>query len=289
MCQAKEESMRFVMDDAGDIPEEFARQYNVTIVPVSIMFGTDEYMSRVNIDHDTFYRMVEEVDDSRFPKTSQPTPYQFSEVYRRLLAEGDDEILTVTVGHKLSGTYDSAVQAAAELEGQGTFHIFDSMAGSSVQGYMVMESARLVEQGATAAEVLARLEQIRDTMTVVFMVQSLEFAVRGGRISSLRSTVASLLNIKPILKVKDGLIVQAGTVRTYKKALNHIIDFVCERMGDRPVRLGFIHARTPEGATELAARSSERLNVVEAFEQEMSIPVAVNLGPGALGIVAIPA
>ena len=281
--------MHLVMDAAGDLPEEYVARYNVTVVPVNVAFGQEQFRTGIDMDHKLFYEKAEAVSDDNFPKTSQPTPYQFVQAYQSLLDKKGRDILTVTVSEKLSGTYASAVAAAQELKDQANFHLFDSRAGSAAQGWMIIEAAELDRQGAAPAEIIKALERMRDEMVIVFLVRSLEFAVRGGRVSSLSGTMASLLRIQPILTVEDGLIVEAGRVRTYRKALSHIVNFVAERVGQGPVRLAYIHARAPEGAAELRRQANERLNVAGEFIQEMSVSVAINLGPGALGIVAFPA
>jgi DegV family protein with EDD domain len=280
--------MRIVIDDAGDLPPEVAEQYNIIIVPVNVTFGTEQYRTGVDIDRAGFYDKVKQVGADNFPKSSQPTPFQFAEVYRSLMAEGEQEIMTITVGQKLSGTYASAVAAAEELEGQATFHLFDSAGGSGAQGHMAIEAARLDQKGAPAEEILARLEQMRREQSVVFLINSLEYAVKGGRVGSLQSSFASLLRIKPIMELKDGLIVEAEKVRTYGKALDAIVDKVAQAVGDRPVKIAYIHAHDLNGANELRQRAGQRLNISEAFETEMGVAVAINLGPGALGLVAIP-
>lgn len=280
--------MRIVMDDAGDITPELAEQYNIVTIPVNVTFGTEQYLTGVELDHAGFYEKVKEVGDHNFPKSSQPTPFQYVELYKSLMAEGEDEIMTITVGQKLSGTYASAEAARAQLEGQATFHLFDSAGGSAAQGYMVIEAARLAQAGAPAEQILARLEQMRREQVVVFLIDSLEYAVKGGRVGLLQSSLASLLRIKPIMELRDGLIVEAGRVRTYGKALDYIVDKVAKDVGDKPVKLAIIHAHDPQGAAILRQRAEERLNVSEAFQSEMGVSVAINLGPGALGIVAIP-
>jgi DegV family protein with EDD domain len=280
--------MRIVVDDVADMPKELIEQYRIKVVPVNIHFGTEQFLSGVDMSHAQFYAKVKEVGNDNFPKTSQPNPYQFVEAYREILAEGEHEILTITVSEKLSKTYDSAAAAARELEGQGTFHLFDSQSGSAAQGYEAIEAARMAQQGKGIGEIMARLEQMRAETAIAFLINSLEYAVKGGRVGTLRSTVATLLNIKPIMQVKDGLIVEAGKVRTYKKALNYIVDYVKERVGDRPVKMMVIHAGDPEGAADLLALAEPQFQATEALTVDMAVPVAINLGPGALGIVAIP-
>jgi DegV family protein with EDD domain len=276
------------MDDAGDVPADLVEKYNIKMVPVNIVFGTEEYLSTIEMDHAAFYEKAKEVSSHNFPKTSQPSPFQYAEVFRSILAEGETEIIAICVGEKLSGTYASATAAAKELEGQGTFHIFDTASGSCGQGYMAIEAARMVERGAGAKAILERLQVMRETQAVVFLIDSLEYAVKGGRVSMLKSTLASLLRIKPIMDLRDGVISEAGTVRTYGKALVSIVDRVHERMGDKPCQVAYIHANDRQGAIRLQELSEARLNITEAITSDMAVSVAINLGPGALGLVAIP-
>jgi len=280
--------MQVIIDDAGDVPADLAEELDIRIIPVNIMFGTEEFLSGVNMDHRAFYEKVKGVNDSNFPKTSQPTPYQFEELYRDLIDKGEDEILTVTVSEKLSGTYASATAAARVLEGQATFHVIDSKSGSAAQGLMAVEAARMAQAGETFAAINARLQEMVNSQSIYFLVDSLDFAVRGGRVGLLRSTMASLLNIKPIMKVEDGLIVEGGKVRTYKKAVSFIVDAVRNDVGDRPVKMAAIHSNDQEAGQALLEEARSTLNCTESFLVDMSISVAINLGPGALGLIAIP-
>jgi DegV family protein with EDD domain len=166
--------------------------------------------------------------------------------------------------------------------------VIDDAGGSAAQGYMAIEAARMTERGSSIEEILSRLRQMREQMVVVFLIDSLEYAVKGGRVSSLQSAMASLLRIKPIMHIHDGLIVEAGKVRTYGRALDYIVDFVYQRVGNQPVKTAYIHAGAQDGVTKLQERAGPMLNATEVFTTEMAIGVAINLGPGALGIVAIP-
>lgn len=280
--------MKVITDDAGDVPADMAEALGIRVIPVNIMFGTEEFLSSVTMDHNAFYEKVKTVDDHNFPKTSQPTPYQFEEVYRELIDGGAEEILTVTVSEKLSGTYASATAAAGTLADQATFHVFDSQSGSAAQGLMAVEAARMAQAGETFETIEARLQKMRNGQSIYFLIDSLEFAVRGGRVGVLRSTMASLLNIKPIMKLEDGLIVEGGKVRTYNKAVSFIIDAVRKEVGDRPVKMAAIHSNDEEAGRALLEKAQAELASTESFLVDMAIPVAINLGPGALGLIAIP-
>lgn len=176
--------MRIVMDDAGDVPADLVEELDIKLISVNIAFGTEEYLTRITMDREAFDRKVKEVGSHNFPKTSQPTPYQFTETYEEILAEGENEILTITVGKKLSGTYDSAEAAAKELEGEATIHLFDSQSGSAGQGYMAIEAARMAKNGANYEAIVTQLRKMRANQSVVFLVDNLEYGVKCGRIST---------------------------------------------------------------------------------------------------------
>ena len=280
--------MRIVMDAAGDVPADLAEELNIYVIPVNIMFGTEEFLSDVTMDHKAFYQKVGTVGDHNFPKTSQPTPYQFERAYEEIIAEGEDEILTITVSEKLSGTYASAVAASRSLANGAKFHLYDSKAGSALQGIMAIEAARMSRGGDGIEPICQRLDQILEESATYFLIDSLEYAVRGGRVSSLRSTMASLLNIKPVMTLEDGLIVEAGKVRTYKKAIDYIINAVKADVDDRPSKLAIIHAGKPNAGQALLDKARPYFKITEEFLTDMAIAVAINLGPGALGMIAVP-
>lgn len=279
--------MRVVMDDAGDVSAKLRKELGIVTLPVNIMFGTEQFLSGVTMNHQQFYEKVKTVGNHNFPKTSQPTPFQFEEAYRQLIAAGEREILTITVSEKLSGTYASAVAAAKELEGQATFHLIDSQSGSAAQGILVIEAARMAKAGVPAGEIVKRINHLRTQSFVYFLIDSLEYAVKGGRVSTLRSTVASLLNIKPVMTLKDGVIVESSKVRTYKKALDYIIGVMKNDVGSRPVKMAVMHGGSPTTGQALMEMAHREFNIKEDFFVDMSVAVAINLGPGALGLVGV--
>lgn len=281
--------MRIVMDSVGDIPAHLIEELKICVIPVNIAFGEKAFLSGVTMDHAAFYEKTKQVTADNFPKTAQPTPYQFLECYQKLIEEGETDILTIVVSTKMAGTIQSARLAAEELAGQANFYRFDSLAGSAAQGFLAVAAARMAQDGASIETILARLEQMRDQMVSVFTIDSLEYAVKGGRVSSAKSIMASMLSIKPVMELKDGAIVEAGRVRTRKKAISHIVDVVAQAVGETAVKLAIIHANAPDDAATLWKLATAKLNGTEVNMIDMSIAVAINLGPGALGLVAVPA
>lgn len=280
--------MRIVMDDAGDISAKLLEELDIYVLPVNIMFGTEEFLSGISMDHAAFYTKTATVDDRNFPKTSQPTPYQFEQAFEEIIGGGETEILVITVSEKLSGTYASAVAAAKAVEGRAQVHLIDSKAGSALQGLMVVEAARMARAGRSIDAIKARVKKIQDDFSIYFLIDSLEYAVKGGRVSTLRAGFASLLNIKPIMTLDDGIIVEAGKVRTYKKAVDWMVDAVSRDVGTKRVNLAVMHANNQAAGEALLEKARPALNVEEFFFMDMAVAVAINLGPGALGLTAVP-
>lgn len=281
-------TLRIVIDDAADAPPELIEGCEIYVVPINVIFGSEQFLSGIDIDRASFYEKVKAARNDVFPKTSQPTPYQFEQVYRQALLDGADELVVVTVSERLSGTYASAVAAAEAVNAEMVVHVFDSQSGSAAQGLMAVEAARMARQGATAEQVLDALRAMRSKATIFMLIDSLEFAVRSGRVSLIQYGVASLLNIKAIMTVADGLIVPSGRVRTLGKAKQRIVEGAREAVGNLPVMLAAVHANRPEAGAELLERARPYFNIAEAYLLELALSVAVNLGPGTLGLVAVP-
>lgn len=279
--------MRIIVDDVADIPVDLIKKHNIWVVPVNVMFGTEEFLSGVTISADEFYNKTETVTAKNFPKTSQPTPFQFEEVYKEIVAAGERDILVITVSEKLSGTYASAVSAAKEMADKANVHIFDSKTGTTAHGLMAITAARMAEAGESIEAILAKLSKMRENMVVYVALDNLEYAVKGGRVSALKSLMASVLNIKPLVQLVDGAFEEAGKVRTRKKVYKKLVDLVYAQTGDRPAQVAVVHARDMKRAQILLKEASAVLNVSESFVTDMAIPVAINLGPGALGLIAI--
>lgn len=277
--------LRIVTDGAADMPREWQEQYDIHVVPINIHFGETTYLSDVTLDREGFYRLVDE--SKRVPKTSQPSPHQFIEFYNKI-AQAGDTILSIHVTSKLSGTYASAVAAAQELAEK--FHIipFDSMSGSAAIGILCREARRLERAGKNLQEILARLEELRARCGVILALDTLEYARMSGRVGTLQAALASMLNVKPIAVLKDGVLNMAEKVRTRKASLDRLLEMVKEYVGDREVMMSIVHARDPQAGADLMERARRMFKTRDLFLTDLSISVAANLGPGTVGIVFFP-
>ena len=277
--------IRVVMDGAGDMPLDWYAKYDIQVIPINIHFGERMYLQGEDLSDADFYRLADE--SGTIPKTSQPTPQQFVDFYKRISQPGDT-IISVHVTSKLSGTYSSAQIAAQELKGEYEVYPFDSAAGSVAMGYMVKEARQMERSGASAQEILRRLDFIRKQTQLILTLNTLEYARMSGRVKTLQAALASILNVKPIIILQDGVLNMAEKVRTRQKAIDYVLSLVKERVGKKMVNVGVVHAADEEAGKALLEKVRSVFNLNELVMTDLSIGVAANLGPGTLGIMAYP-
>lgn len=277
--------IRVATDSACDLPAELYREYDITVVPINIQFGTETYEDGITIDRPTFFRKIDEL--GILPSTSQPSAGQFEGYYNQLADQGATDVISIHVTARLSGTYQSAELAKKMVAGRVRVHPFDSACGSAGQGFMAVEAARMAQAGKTVADILARLETIRPRVNIILVLKDLRYAQMSGRVGKLQGSLASLLNIKPIVLLEDGIIDVTEKVRTQRKALDRLIEIAAERVGtSAPVNLAAIHAEAPAEGQTLLERARAIFNCQEAFLVNLTTTLVVHFGPGTLGLVA---
>lgn len=276
-------SVRIITDSASDmLPAEHPALH---VLPLSVSFGTDVYMDGVDIDHQRFYEMLVERDE--LPKTGQVNPYAFSQVIAEAREAGDEAVI-ITVGAKLSGTNQSARTALAEMPGGDVF-VVDSNNVTLGERVLVEYALRLVDEGRSAAQVAAAVEAVRDRVVVIGLVETLEYLVRGGRLSAAAGAVGTLLNVKPVVAAEDGLIVQLGKARGSKNGRNLLNQKVEQAGGvdfSMPLALGYTGLSDAE-----LKKYIEDSSALWAGHVEGELPVHVigatigtHVGPGAVAV-----
>jgi DegV family protein with EDD domain len=278
--------LRIVTDGAADMPREWEKEFDINIVPINIRFGEQVYLQFIDIDNEGFYKLVDET--KRIPKTAQPSPHQFTEFYKKV-AQAGDTILSMHVTSKLSGTYDSAVAAARELEGQFNVVPFDTATGSAGIGMMCRMARTMDRAGKSFDEIMAKMEAMKAAGNIYLALDTLEYARMSGRVGTMQAALASMLNVKPIAKLQNGVIDIVEKVRTRKASLARLIEMVKENVGDKPIDATIVQARDMESGTFLMEEVKKNFNVRELFITDLSISVAANLGPGTVGVVFFPA
>lgn len=278
--------LRIVTDGAADILPEWQKEFGIDIIPVNILFGEKSYLQGVELDNEGFYKLVEE--SKRIPKTSQPSPHQFVEFYRKVAQKGDT-ILSIHITAKLSGTYTSAVSAAEELKGEFNIIPIDSAVGSLGIGLLCREARKLERAGKSVDEIVKYIEDTKYNVRVILTLDTLEYAKMSGRVKTLQAALASVLNVKPIAILRNGDLNMAERVRTRKAALDRVIEIAKEEFGDKPVYLAVVHARDPKSGQGLLDEAKKHFNHKETMMSELAISIAANLGPGTVGLIVYPA
>lgn len=274
--------LRIVTDGAADMPAGWEKEYALDIIPINIHFGEQTYLQGIDLSNEGFYRLVDE--SGKVPKTSQPSPYQFKEFYRHI-AKAGDTILSAHVTSKLSGTYDSALTAAQDLAGEINVIPFDSGAGSAALGMMCREARLLDRAGLVVQKIIERLHQIRQNVQIVLTLDQLEYARMSGRVGTLQAALASVLNVKPIVILRDGILEMSERVRTRTRALDRVLEILSTRFGKQLVNVAVVHARDPQSAAALKERAQKIFNIRELITTDLSVSVAANLGPGTVGLI----
>lgn len=277
--------IHIVTDGSVDMPEGWAEKYHIHILPLMVRFGEKVYTSGEDISSKNFYRLVKET--RTIPKTSLPSPGEICEFYRSIAKQGE-RILSMHVSSKLSGTLSAVQLAAREVENEFKIATFDSEAGSAALGFMCREARIMESAGYNIQAIINRLEVLKKNLTVIFTLDTLEFAYLNGRVTAVKNLFGSFLKIKPIIELRDGLLEMADKVRTREASIERILETVERRITKKPVHLAVVHASDPGAAMDLVNQVKQRFTCREVIVTELSIPVAANLGPGSIGIVAYP-
>ncbi len=273
-----------VTDSTCDLPASLRTAYEFAVAPAHVMFGSDDFLDGVTIDAQAFYRRIEET--GVIPTTSQPSVGEFAAVYRGLAADGAREILSIHISSQLSGIVGSARMAAREVTDEVKVHVFDSAGGSVGLGYMVVEAAEALKAGQSPAEILALLSRIREAHTIVLAPLDLAFLQKSGRISRVQGMIGALLNIKPIVELKNGGLEATERVRSRRKSLQRMVEITVEAHGDCAVNVGIAHAGVPDDARTLLSMAERALNCSQIFTTDLGLGITAHLGPGTVGLGA---
>lgn len=274
------ENTAIVLDSTSDFPEAAERFPNMRVVPLYVNFGTDSLRDHVDIGSDDFYRRLQKA--SVLPTTSQPTPQDFVEVFRELSSY--DRIYALQLSAKLSGTFQSASVAAAEIGGD-RIRVVDTETASLAVGLLALAIQRRLDRGTTDAELGELIDRFKRENGVVFTVDTLEYLQKGGRIGRAQALAGTLLNVKPILSVDEGVIHPIGRVRGRQKALAEFARVFAAATEDRPgLRIAIAHANAPDWVgvlTDLVAKSRPQAEI--ELVENLGAVVGTHAGPGSVG------
>jgi len=273
--------LRIVTDSSAGIPSDLLGTYDIEVVPLKVHFGRTAYQEGVDIDNRQFYQLLGEAEE--LPTTSQPSAGEFHEVYSRLTANGDS-VISIHISSKLSGTCQSAMAAKAMLP-EADITVVDTLSVSMGQGMIVLAAAEAVQKGKTRDEVRGLVERVINGMEILFVVDTLEYLQKGGRIGGAAAFLGTLLNLKPVLEIRNGRVEPLERVRTRRKAVQRALQVLAERFeGQGPLRLIVLHAECPEEAERLAQQVRETFTWTSLYLAEISPVIGTHGGPGTLGL-----
>lgn len=269
-----------VTDSTVSMPEHLVEQYEIHVAPQVVIWNDETMLDGIDITAQEFYERLQQ--EQNMPTTSQTTIGAFREIFQNL-ADAGHPIAVLTVGEKLSGTYQSAVQAKAMLP-EAQIEIHNSDTAAMALGFQVLAAARKAEQGASLSEVIQAAEQSKKHTGVLLVMETLEYLHRGGRIGGAARLLGTALNLKPILEIVDGQVEPVERIRTKSKAVTRLIELLAERSnGATPLRFGIHHAQAEKEANQLRERIEERFSPEEIYVTILTPSVGVHTGPGTLG------
>jgi len=269
--------VRIVTDSTADLTPEQQRAAGITVVPLNVHFGDEVFRDHVDLSTDEFFRRLKA--SPQLPRTSQPSVGAFEEAYRSL-RQGGDEIVSVHLSSKVSGTYNSALMAAQSV-GEGKIDVVDSLSTSMALGFIALEGAKLARAGRDRQAVAECLRGLVPKARVICVVDTLTYLERGGRIGKARALLGSLLNVKPILQLKDGEVVPLGRARGRPQALNRLVELL-ERDG-KVRQLAIMHGAAQTDAEQLRERVASSYPGVDIQLTEIGAVLGTHTGPGVIG------
>ncbi|MFC2052336.1 DegV family protein [Chloroflexota bacterium] len=277
-------TVKIVTDSLSDITSDMAEELGITVVPLTVFFGHEAFLDRVTITTDEFYRRLP--NDPHWPTTTQPTPGTFLDVYNKLTEE-TDEILVVTLSAKLSGTYESAMNAKSLVEKECRIEVIDSRTVAMGLGLIVISAAKAAQTGAKLDEVASLVRSAMNRSHIIMYFDTLKYLAKGGRIGKAQGLLGSLLSVKPILTVKEGEISPLTKVRSLAAGMDEFY----KRVAGFPNIEGLAveHCTTPEEADRLVERLGSLFPKERIHRSTISPVVGVHAGPGAIAVTVLEA
>ena len=277
------QSVAIVTDSTADLPPQLAASRSITVVPLTLNFEGKTLLDGVDIQPDEFYRRLPSA--ATHPTTSQPSPGRFAQTYSALLAD-HEAIVSIHISEKLSGTYASARQAA-EMTDPTRVRVVDSEVVSMSLGLLALTASSLASNGADAEAIEAKMLDMRPHVQTYFSVATLEFLRRGGRIGRANALLGSVLQVKPVLCIRDGLVTPLERVRTFERALNRIVELTREVDRGHGVCVIVGHADAESDAERIARELDPIAETL--MIQPLGPVVGAHAGPGVVGVGCYPA
>jgi DegV family protein with EDD domain len=272
-------TIRIATDSTADLPPSLIKQYDIAVIPLKVIFGEKVYREGADITPQEFYKKLET--SSKLPTTSQPSPGEFQDFYEELTKDGSS-VISIHISSLLSGTCQSAGIAASGLSGSD-ITVIDSKLVCMALGLVVLSAARAVKAGKSKEQIIKAIHAMIDKVQTYFVVDTLEYLERGGRIGKASALLGTMLNIKPILTLQDGMIAPFEKIRGKGKALERIMESAkdyAEKNGS--LRCAILHANVIDDAVKFHQRISTELKCSEIIIGDVGAVVGTHAGPGTI-------
>ena len=272
--------VRIVTDSTCDLPNELLEQYHIGLVPLKVVFGNEVYRDSLDLTPKEFYQRLPLAEKT--PTTSQPSPGEFACFYESLAREGYS-VISIHISGEISGTVRSA-ELGGKIVPDLDLDVVDSKTVSLGLGLIVLAAARAAMEGKTKGEILQLVNALVSKCHLYFVLDTLEYLHRGGRIGRAGALLGSLLNIKPILTFKDGVVTPVDKVRGRNRAIEQILALAREQSGNGKVMCGVLHGNDFSGVMKLHERVVNEFDCAEILISEISPVIGTYAGPGAVGL-----
>jgi DegV family protein with EDD domain len=274
-------SVKIVTDSGSDLPHEVAKELGITVVPVYIYFGDKAYKDWVDIEPDELYKRL--VDGPVYPTTTQPMPADFAKAYEELSKDAD-AIVSIHLPAPISGTYNAALQGVEMAKPKCEVHVVDSFSVSVGLALIAMAAARVAKAGGKLADVLEETRKAISQTQIRGLLETLQYLLKGGRITKAKALVGTLLNVKPMLTIRDGEIVQAGMARSYGKGIEQLFEFVkkCHNLQE----VAIVQSTVPDEANALKNRIASIIDEKKIMMARLGAGLGVHGGPGTIIVAA---
>lgn len=273
-----------VTDSIACLPADLVEKHHIHIAPaVTILFEGKIYRDWVDISYEEAFRILDK-NPEHF--STSPSPAGFLEVFRQLSQQGQP-IVCITVSSGFSTLHDMAREAREIVTGEipgAEIEIIDSRTATAAQGFVVLAAARAAEEGKNLKQVVATAIEVRDKVDLFFVFETIRHIYRTGRVPKLAAQIGSMLNVKPIITIRNGLAHFSGVARTKDKGLNRIVALTREKVGSKPVHMAVVHANVLEEAEKLKERVQKEFNCVELWITSFSPIMAYGTGRGVVGL-----
>jgi DegV family protein with EDD domain len=269
-----------VTDSSAYLPADLVARYGIHVMPLKVAFGQTVYRDCIDITEEEFYRKLAQAKE--LPITSQPSAGEFLALYQEMAREAQG-ILSVHISGALSGTYNSAL-AAREMLPDVPIEVVDSRSTSMGLGFLVLAAAQAAEEGKSLAEIATLTRDLVPRLNVIFVLDTLKYLQKGGRIGGAQALMGSMLAIKPLLHLYEGRVEPLEKVRSKGKAVERLVEVMAERLQGRPAHVAILHSAIPQEAEALRAQITARFTCCELLFSGVSPVIGTHTGPGCLGL-----